>query len=113
MRNAAEQEDARRRRNRYIRFPATCTTPRANAQSRCSEAGSSFPIDYKLMTTFDHPRRPWLRVLLLIPYVALLWLPFYNDIRPSLLGFPFFYWYQLLWVPLTSLLLYVAYWSFK
>ncbi|KQR78761.1 hypothetical protein ASG35_10250 [Burkholderia sp. Leaf177] len=49
------------------------------------------------------------RLLLLIPYVALLWLPFYNDARPSFAGFPFFYWYQLLWVPLTSLILYVIY----
>jgi hypothetical protein len=48
-------------------------------------------------------------LLLLIPYVALLWLPFYNDTRPSFIGFPFFYWYQLLWVPLTSLILYVVY----
>jgi hypothetical protein len=46
---------------------------------------------------------------MLIPYVALLWLPFYNDTRPSFAGFPFFYWYQLLWVPLTSLTLYVIY----
>ena len=48
-------------------------------------------------------------LLLLIPYVALLWLPFYSDAHPSLMGFPFFYWYQLLWVPLTSLILYVVY----
>jgi hypothetical protein len=48
-------------------------------------------------------------LLLLIPYVALLWLPFYNETHPSLMGFPFFYWYQLLWVPLTSLILYVVY----
>jgi len=26
-----------------------------------------------------------------------------------LMGFPFFYWYQLLWVPLTSLILFVVY----
>jgi hypothetical protein len=48
-------------------------------------------------------------LLLLIPYAALLWLPFYNDVRPSFAGFPFFYWYQLLWVPLTSFILYVVY----
>ncbi len=65
------------------------------------------------MTPPDQTSRSWTRVLLLIPYVALLWLPFYNDVRPSLLGFPFFYWYQLLWVPVTSLLLYVVYRSFK
>ncbi|HTR07792.1 MAG TPA: DUF3311 domain-containing protein [Paraburkholderia sp.] len=57
--------------------------------------------------------RNWLGVVLLIPYAALLWLPFYNDSHPSLAGFPFFYWYQFLWVPLTSLLLYFVYRSTK
>ena len=47
--------------------------------------------------------------LLLIPYIALLWVPFYNGTMPSFAGFPFFYWYQFLWVPLTSLLIYVVY----
>lgn len=36
--------------------------------------------------------------LLLIPYVALLWPPLYARRTPELFGFPFFYWYQLLWV---------------
>jgi len=49
------------------------------------------------------------KLLLLLPYVALLWLPFYNNVQPPLFGFPFFYWYQFLWVPLTSLILYVIY----
>jgi hypothetical protein len=53
--------------------------------------------------------RSWLWLILLIPYIALLWLPFYNDTHPPLFGFPFFYWYQFLWVPLTSLLIYVVY----
>ncbi len=54
------------------------------------------------------PMRPiWL--LLLIPYVALAWVPFYNKSMPVLFGFPFFYWYQLIWVPLTSLLTYIVY----
>jgi len=47
--------------------------------------------------------------LLLLPFVALLWLPFYNDLEPSFAGFPFFYWYQFLWVPLTSLIIYAVY----
>ena len=37
-------------------------------------------------------------VLLLAPVVALLWVPSYTRVRPRLFGFPFFYWYQLLWV---------------
>jgi len=75
-----------------------------------SLAGDRFsPTVYKIMNTSDQNHRPWLWVLLLIPYVALLWLPFYNHRMPALFGFPFFYWYQLLWVPITSLLLYVVY----
>ena len=49
----------------------------------------------------------WL--LLLVPYVGLLWVPFYNQAQPELFGFPFFYWYQLIWVPLTSLLIWLVY----
>lgn len=49
----------------------------------------------------------WL--LLLVPYVGLLWVPFYNFQKPELFGFPFFYWYQLAWVPVTSALIWVVY----
>ena len=59
----------------------------------------------------DAPNRragAW-QLILLIPFVALLWVPFYNDVEPPFLGFPFFYWYQFLWVPLTSLLIYLVY----
>ena len=48
-------------------------------------------------------------VLLLLPFAGLLWVPFYNHPTPELFGFPFFYWYQLAWVPVTSLLLWLAY----
>ncbi|RKP55672.1 DUF3311 domain-containing protein [Pararobbsia silviterrae] len=66
------------------------------------------------MTTNDQERQPGLvRWLLLLPFIALLWLPFYNGAEPAFLGFPFFYWYQFLWVPLTSLLLYIVYRSIK
>ena len=48
-------------------------------------------------------RPGWL--LLLIPYVAMLWVPSYNRIEPQLAGIPFFYWYQLLWIVLGALIL--------
>jgi hypothetical protein len=51
---------------------------------------------------------PW-ALLLLVPFVALLWVPFYNFSEPHLLGFPFFYWYQFIWIPITSLLIYIVY----
>lgn len=47
--------------------------------------------------------------LLLIPYIGLLYVPFYNHLEPELLDFPLFYWYQLLFVPITSLLIYIVY----
>ena len=48
--------------------------------------------------------RLW-NLLLLIPFIALLWVPFYNFVEPALWGVPFFYWYQFLWVILTSALI--------
>lgn len=48
-------------------------------------------------------------LLLLIPVIGLLCVPLYNRDTPTLWGFPFFYWYQLLWVPLTVLLIWFVY----
>jgi len=48
-------------------------------------------------------------VLLLAPFVALLWVSSYAKDEPRLWGFPFFYWYQFLWVLLASVLTYAAY----
>jgi len=48
-------------------------------------------------------------VLLLAPFIGLLWVPFYNYPLPELFGFPFFYWYQLAWVPITAFLTWLAY----
>ncbi len=55
------------------------------------------------------PKQGFLQLLLLLPFIGLLWVPFYNGVLPSLCGFPFFYWYQLAWVPLTSLLIWIVY----
>ncbi len=54
------------------------------------------------------PTRRGARLLLLLPCVGLLWVPFYDRPGPALLGFPFFYWYQLAWVPVTSGLLWLV-----
>jgi hypothetical protein len=48
-------------------------------------------------------------LLLLLPFVGLLWVSSYNKTEPALWGFPFFYWYQLLWVPITVILLWIVY----
>lgn len=41
-------------------------------------------------------------LVLLLPFIAYLYPTWYNRAEPSVFGFPFFYWYQLLWVALTS-----------
>jgi hypothetical protein len=38
-------------------------------------------------------------MLLLLPLVAVLVPEFYNFSQPSIGGVPFFYWWQLLWIP--------------
>jgi hypothetical protein len=52
--------------------------------------------------------RAWY-LLLLIPLLALGIPPLYAHEKPELFGFPFFYWYQFAWVPLSALITYVVY----
>jgi hypothetical protein len=47
-------------------------------------------------------RAHWVRVLFVLPFIATLYVPFYNSVEPVLLGFPFFYWFQLLWVIIAA-----------
>jgi Protein of unknown function (DUF3311) len=65
------------------------------------------------MTSHEKPngsgRPSWLRVLLVVPFVFTLWVPFYNHAEPALFGFPFFYWYQLAWVLIAALLIYIVF----
>jgi hypothetical protein len=53
-------------------------------------------------------RRHWYW-LLLVPLIGLLVPPVYNDTDPTLIGIPFFYWYQLLWVPISVAVTAVVY----
>ena len=48
-------------------------------------------------------------VILLIAIVVPLLVPTYDQAEPRLFGFPFFYWYQLVWVPITSFLVWIVY----
>ena len=53
-------------------------------------------------------RSPW-NWLLLIPIVVPLLVPLYNKTEPTLFGWPFFYWFQLLLVGLGVLTTMVVY----
>ncbi len=58
-------------------------------------------------------RRPatWVAVavLLTVAVAGTLWVPPYARSLPELGPFPFFYWYQLIWVPLTAAMLWICY----
>ncbi|MDE2182592.1 MAG: DUF3311 domain-containing protein [Alphaproteobacteria bacterium] len=47
-------------------------------------------------------------LLLLLPLLVL-WVPFYDRAEPALAGIPFFYWYQLAWIPLTVVLVLIVF----
>jgi Protein of unknown function (DUF3311) len=65
--------------------------------------------------THYRPRRPrtaaWVAVtiLLVVAVAGTLAVPIYARSTPALVDFPFFYWYQLLWVPVVGILAGIAY----
>ena len=54
-------------------------------------------------------RAPWALILLIVPFIVLLWPPFYNYTQPEFIGIPFYYWFQLLWIIITAILTAVLY----
>ncbi|HET8995157.1 MAG TPA: DUF3311 domain-containing protein [Acetobacteraceae bacterium] len=51
----------------------------------------------------------WARLLLIVPFVAMLWVSSYDRVAPSIAGIPFFYWYQLAWVIIGAVIIGVVY----
>jgi hypothetical protein len=58
----------------------------------------------------SRPSRAWY-LLLLLPFVAMFWVPSYNRIEPECGGIPFYYWYQLVWIPLSAALTLIVYFA--
>lgn len=55
------------------------------------------------------PVRVVIALCLFAPFVAMLWVGSYAKTDPTLIGIPFFYWYQMAWVPISTVLTCVAY----
>jgi hypothetical protein len=53
----------------------------------------------------------WWYLLLLLQFIPALWVPFYNSVEPSLIGMPFFYWFQLALVFASAAVTAVVYWA--
>ncbi len=48
-------------------------------------------------------------LLLLLPSAMALCVPLYNFTEPRLFGFPFFYWFLLLLIPVSSIFTFLVY----
>src|SRR6202042_1004352 len=95
----------------------TWHTSRARRPSRrCGPAGGH-ANDTEGDEAMTHPAPPprrtgaWILVtiLLLVAVLGTLIVPIYARSAPKLGSFPFFYWYQLLWVPVVALLTTICY----
>jgi hypothetical protein len=55
----------------------------------------------------------WWYLLFVIQFLVILWPPFYNRAEPSVLGIPFFYWFQMLWVLVSAATTAVVYFAVR
>jgi hypothetical protein len=79
---------------------------RDNIIDAFAEGGKGMARDVK----GEYKRPAWWLLLLVIPFIGTLWLPFYAHFTPTLWGLPFFYWYQFLWVIITVAITAFVYW---
>ncbi|MET9439289.1 DUF3311 domain-containing protein [Streptomyces sp. NPDC006610] len=55
------------------------------------------------------PARVVIALCLTAPFVAMLWVGSYARTEPQFIGIPFFYWYQMAWVLISTALTMVAF----
>ncbi|MFC8272677.1 DUF3311 domain-containing protein [Streptomyces sp. NPDC057271] len=55
------------------------------------------------------PVRVVVALCLIAPFVAMLWVSSYARVEPVFAGIPFFYWYQMAWVVISTALTMIAY----
>jgi hypothetical protein len=54
-------------------------------------------------------KRVVVAILLIAPFIVYLAVPSYARVKPRLAGFPFFYWWQLVWVVISAVFVGLAY----
>jgi len=55
------------------------------------------------------PARVIAAICVVAPFIAVLYVTIYDRQKPEVAGFPFFFWWQLLWVAITAGLMGLAY----
>jgi hypothetical protein len=53
------------------------------------------------------------QTLLVVPFIATLWVPLYNTLEPRVFGVPFFYVYQFAWIGISVTLTAIVYFATK
>ena len=61
-----------------------------------------------LAKTIGRPGGIMKLILLALPCVLALWVPLYNSLPPVLFGIPFFFWFQLVLIPISALAILAA-----
>ena len=51
------------------------------------------------------------QLLLVVPFIGTLWVPFYDSLDPRIGGVPYFYWYQFLWIGIGAVITAVVYFA--
>lgn len=50
-----------------------------------------------------------IKLLFLVVFFISLWVPIFNRTGPTLFGFPFFYWYQIVIILVSSFLIWIVF----
>lgn len=50
-----------------------------------------------------------IKLLLVVIFLITLWVPAFNRVEPTLFGFPFFYWYQIVAIVMSSGIIWIVY----
>ncbi|MFF9895261.1 MULTISPECIES: DUF3311 domain-containing protein [Streptomyces] len=67
------------------------------------------PVGPEVRQPVVTPVRVVVALCLVAPFVAMLWVSSYAKADPAFIGIPFFYWYQMLWVLISTALTMIAY----
>ncbi|MFI9614642.1 DUF3311 domain-containing protein [Streptomyces sp. NPDC052023] len=59
------------------------------------------------------PVRVVVALCLIAPFASMLWVSSYAKTDPTFIGIPFFYWYQMAWVVISTGLTMIAYWLWQ
>jgi hypothetical protein len=55
----------------------------------------------------------WWYLLFIVEFALIFWPGLYNSVEPTLIGIPFFYWYQMLVVVIAAILTGIVYFATK